>query len=264
MKTEKLFRETPFGGYKRDDVLEYIESLDTAHKAALDELDGRILELNEALSEAKEKHGALTAELEIKTAYAAETDALKQELQNKDEYVEQLLEQCKQLTEQTQTVVEQCEALTAELEKTRTGFTCEKLQGGVCAAVTERAEQILAQAEADAKKRISDAEEQASGIVLRARMDAQEILAEAQGQTEALARRVSDEAHEIISMTVREAKGLIDTAKEQRDDILSDSARSIGKIKGNLSSMQMVVRTIENELRSAKESLAEGITKKEV
>ena len=95
-------------------------------------------------------------------------------------------------------------------------------------------------------------------------MEGEAILSEAEGQTDAIARRVSDEAHEIISMTVREAQEIIQTAKTQSDGILSDSARSIGKIKGNLSSMQMVVKNIENELRSAKQSLTDGITKKEV
>ena len=79
----------------------------------------------------------------------------------------------------------------------------------------------------------------------------------------AMARQLSEEAHEIITMTMREAKGIIHVAKEQSNGILANSAQSIGKIKGNLSSMQMVVKNIENELRAAKNSLADNITKKE-
>ena len=263
MKNEKLFRETPFGGYKREDVLGYIEAADRAHKDAMDELNERILDLNQKLEEAAGRMKALEKELEIKTGFAAEAETLRRELDEKNAQTEELLTRCNALSAQAEAVAKTCEALSDELNKSRDGFVCEKLSGGVCAAVTEQANRILAEAEAEAKKKISDAEEQASGIVLRARMEAQALLTEAEGQTDVHARKVSDEAHEIIEMTVREAKGIIETAKAQSDDILTDSAKSIGKIKGNLSSMQMVVRNIENELRAAKESLAENKKKED-
>jgi len=263
MKSDKLFRETPFGGYKREDVLGYIEATDRAHKDAMDELNDRIAELNERLADAARRMASMEKELEIKTRYATEAESLRREVAEKDAQIEELIRHCTELSAQSDEIVKKCEELTKQVEKSRTGFSCEKLNGGICAAVMEQADKILAEAEATAKKKVSDAEEQASGIVLRARMEAQSLITEAEGQTEMLARQVSDEAHEIISMTVREAKGIIDTAKSQSDGILSDSAKSIGKIKGNLSSMQMVVRNIENELRAAKESLANGSKKNE-
>ncbi|MBO5214187.1 MAG: hypothetical protein J6B86_05410 [Clostridia bacterium] len=264
MKKDKLFRETPFGGYKRADVLNYIDTADQAHRTAVDELNDRILELNEALANAARQKEALEKELEIKTAYAAEAEALKEQMQEKDAQIEALLGQCQELTTQTDAVVQKCEELTAQLEAGKQGFTCERLQDGVCAAVTEKAEKILNDAAAEANKKISDAEEQASGILLRARIEAQAMMTEAEGQTEALAQQVSNEAHEIITMTVKEAKEIINAAKAQGSVILSDSARSIGKIKGNLSSMQLVVKNIENELKSARETLSENIQKREV
>lgn len=263
MKSEKLFRETAFGGYKREDVLNYIDTADKAHRAAMDELNDRILELNEALAAASRKNDALERELEIKTAFAGEAEALKGQLREKDAQIEELIGRCQELSAQTDAVVQKCEELTEQIEVGRQGFTCERLQGGVCAAVTETADKILKEAEAEAKQKISDAEEQASGILLRARIDAQSMITEAEGQTEALAQQVSNDAHEIITMTVKEAKEIIGAAKVQSDGILSDSARSIGKIKGNLSSMQMVVKNIENELKSAKESLSDSILKRE-
>ena len=51
MKKDKLFRETPFGGYKREDVLNYIDTTDQAHRSAMDELNDRILELNPVAQE---------------------------------------------------------------------------------------------------------------------------------------------------------------------------------------------------------------------
>lgn len=250
MKQDKLFRETAFGGYKREDVLQYIDSLDKAHRSTLEELNERILELNEALSSAARKYESLEKELEIKTVFAAEAEELKNQGAEKDAQIEELTQRCKELSE--------------EAEWSKSGFSCEKLQNGICTAVSEKAEQILSNAEAEALRKISDAEEQASGILLKARIEAQAMISEAEGQTEALAQQVSNEAHEIITMTVKEAKEIIGAAKAQSDGILSDSARSIGKIKGNLSSMQMVVKTIENELKSAKESLSDSILKKEV
>ena len=80
MKNEKLFRETPFGGYKREDVLSYIEALDNTHKAAIEELNERILELNDQLSEDARQRASMEKELEIKTGIAAEGEALKTEL----------------------------------------------------------------------------------------------------------------------------------------------------------------------------------------
>lgn len=263
MKETKLFRDTAFGGYKREDVLKYIEALDQHHKSAVDELNDRILELKNDLTKASQKNSSMEKELEIKTAFAAEAEGLKTELEQKNAQIEDLLSRCKELSAQTELVVSQCEALTAELEKGKQGFSCNQLQDGICLAVTEKANKILAEAEEQAKQRLSDAEEQASGILLKARIEAQAMITEAEGQTDALARQVSDEVHEIITMTVREAKEIIGTAKSQSDGILADSAKSIGKIKGNLSSMQMVVKNIENELRAAKESLTENITKKE-
>ena len=250
MKQDKLFRETAFGGYKREDVLQYIDRLDQAHRSALEELNERILELNEALSSAARKNEALEKELEIKTVFATEAEELKIQGAEKDAQIEELTQRCKELSE--------------EAERSKSGFSCEKLQNGICSAVSEKAEQILNDAEAEAARKISNAEEQASGILLKARIEAQSMISEAEGQTEALAQQVSNEAHEIITMTVREAKEIIGAAKTQSDGILSDSARSIGKIKGNLSSMQMVVKTIENELKSAKESLSESAFKREV
>ncbi len=263
MKSDKLFRETAFGGYKRKDVLNYIDVTDQAHRAALDELNDRILELNESLAAAARKNEALEKELEIKTAFAGEAEGLKLQLQEKDAQIEELITRCQELSAQTDAVVQKCEELTEQMECSRQGFSCDRLQNGICAAVTEKAEKILNDAETEAKGKIAAAEEQASGILLRARIEAQSMITEAEGQTEAIAQQVSDEAHEIITMTVREAKEIIGTAKAQSEGILSDSAKSIGKIKGNLSSMQMVVKNIENELRSAKESLSDSILKKE-
>ncbi len=273
MKKE-LFRETPFGGYKREDVLKYIDASDLAHRTALEEMNDRILELNAAAEAADMKLAALEKELKIKTEIAAEGEVLKTQLAEKDAQIEELLTRCKTLSDQSDEVVKTCDALTRQLEQTQIGFSCEKLKNGVCTAVKERAEEILTQAEEQAKGRISAAEEQASGILFNARMEAQAILTEAEGQTDALARKVSDEAHEIIAMTVNEARGIlgnartkseemIASAKSQSDDILLSSAQSIGKIKGNLSSMQMVVKNIENELKSAKSSLSESIAKKD-
>ena len=91
MKKDTLFRETPFGGYKREDVLNYIDTIDQAHRTALDELNDRILELNEALADAARQKESLEKELEIKTEYAAEAEALKEELQEKDAQIEALI-----------------------------------------------------------------------------------------------------------------------------------------------------------------------------
>ncbi len=256
MKKDKLFRETAFGGYKRVDVLNYIDSTDKAHRETLDELNDRILELNEALANATKKNHSLEQELEIKTAFAVEAEELKIQLAEKEAKIDELNERCNTLSAQN-------EEANALIEKSKQGFSCERLQNGICAAVTEQAEAILAQAQAEAQQKISDAEEQASGILLKARIESQSMITEAEGQTEALAQQISEEAHQIITMTVNEAKEIIGAAKAQSSVILSDSARSIGKIKGNLSSMQMVVKNIENELKSAKESLSDSILKKE-
>ncbi len=263
MKNDKLFRETPFNGYKREDVLNYIDAVDRAHREAVDELNDRILELNEQLSAANRKNEALEKELEIKTEFASEAEALKEQLKEKDAQIEELIGRCQELSTQTDAVVQKCEKLTAQIETGKQGFACERLQDGVCSAVTEKAEKILKDAEEEANRKISNAEEQASGILLRARIDAQSMITEAEGQTEAIAQQISDEAHEIITMTVKEAKEIIGAAKAQGNVILSDSARSIGKIKGNLSSMQLVVKNIENELKSAKESLSDNVLKRE-
>lgn len=263
MKNDKLFRETPFKGYKREDVLNYIDTVDRAHRETVDELNDRILELNEQLASAARKYEALEKELEIKTAFASEAEALKEQLQEKDAQIEELIGRCQELSTQTDAVVQKCEELTAQIEAGKQGFACEHLQNGVCSAVTEKADKILKEAEEEANRKISDAEEQASGILLRARIDAQSMITEAEGQTEALAQQISDEAHEIITMTVKEAKEIIGAAKAQGNVILSDSARSIGKIKGNLSSMQLVVKNIENELKSAKESLSDNVLRRE-
>ncbi|MBO5249000.1 MAG: hypothetical protein J6B54_06930 [Clostridia bacterium] len=263
MKKDTLFRETAFGGYKREDVLNYIDSTDQAHRAAIDELNDRILELNESLTQAAEKNEALEKELEIKTAFAVEAELLKTELQEKNTQIEELIERCEALSSQTDAVVRQCEELTAQIETHKQGFACERIENGVCSAVTEKASIILKEAEEEAQRKVAAAEEQASGILLRARIEAQSMMTEAEGQTEALAQQISDEAHEIITMTVKEAKQIIGAAKAQGDEILSDSARSIGKIKGNLSSIQLVVKNIENELKSAKESLSESNLKRE-
>ncbi len=274
MKKDTLFRETPFGGYKREDVLKYIDASDLAHRTATEELNDRILELNAALDQANQNRQSLEQQLVSQTDLVQEGEALKAQLAEKDAQIEELLVRCKALSEQSEAVAQTCTELTRQLEQNKNGFQCERLENGVCLAVTEQAEAILAQAEEQAKQRLAAAEEQASGILFNARMEAQAMMTEAEGQTDALARRVSAEAHDIITMTVTEAQGILGearaksdemvaAAKTQSGDILLSSAQSIGKIKGNLSSMQMVVKNIENELKSAKSSLAESIAKKE-
>ena len=256
MKTESLFRETPFGGYKREQVLEYIEATDVAHGNEVRELNDRIADLSEALDAANKKNEPLENELKIKTELAVEAEQLRRDVAEKDRQIEELLAKCEELSAQTAEVVARCEEISAEMEKQKEGFRCEHLNGEVCVAVSEKAAAILADAEEKAKQRIAGAEEQASGIILKARVEAQSMISEAEGQTDAMARQVSEEAHNIIEMTVAEAKEIIQIAKNKGDSILTSSAQSIGKIKGNLSSMQMVVKNIENELKSARDSLS--------
>ena len=64
------------------------------------------------------------------------------------------------------------------------------------------------------------------------------------------------EGHITMEVVVADDAEIIPIAKNTGDSILHSSAQSLGNIKGNLSSMQMVVKNIENELKSARDSLS--------
>ena len=248
MKAEKLFRETAFGGYKREDVLARLKTIDREHREDLEARDAKIAEKDGTIADLQSRIDGLEKEMQMKTELSLEAEALKEENL-------QLREKLDGLEKEFETLRGQV----SEAEKAmESGFACDQAEDGLCPVVAEKAALLLAEADKQAQQKIKDAQEQAAGILLQARVDAQSIMTEAEGESDLLAQKVSDEAHGIIEMTVSEAQNILNQARERGDEILSSSAQSIGKIKGNLSSMQIVVRNIENELKAARESINES------
>jgi len=64
MRKDKLFKETPFNGYRRNDVIEYIEDLDRDFSMRKEEYENRISDLSFQLKQSQ----SVVEELEVKNA----------------------------------------------------------------------------------------------------------------------------------------------------------------------------------------------------
>ena len=150
--TELQFRTTAFGGFQKQDVLNYIESSNQAHREKMEELTRELEEARKA-----------RADLEAEQAQARE------QAQAEDETVQRLEGELEKARNEATELKGRLETAEAELERLR-------------AALAE-AESKLAQAEpaAQAYEKVKD---RTAGIELEAHCRAQAVQAEAEERVE--------------------------------------------------------------------------------
>lgn len=228
----RLFKQTPFNGYRREDVLEYIKTQDAQMQEQAEEDARRITELTAELEESRRAEERLRAEI------TAAQEALAAEKEKAERYEAQL-EELQKMAEELETRLDQFR------EQTQKGYRCPQLDGDVCLPVSIQAEKILADARVQADRIIEDAKKNAEGL-----------LNEAESQTTAMAERVAQQSHEMIAGSAVEARRILAGAKEKSENMLEASGHSLGKIRERLTSMQFVLKNVESEIEAAKANIA--------
>lgn len=126
MKEEVLFKKTPFGGFDRESVINYIQQLKKAqleYKNIISDKDRLVRNLTEENTELKHTAESLSSELEEQRLKCAEAEARAEKLSEKcDELEKKVAESAdKKAAEETiercDKLVESAEAAAAKLRK---------------------------------------------------------------------------------------------------------------------------------------------------
>ena len=223
----KLFKHTPFHGYRREDVLEYIKAQDAKAKEQAELAQQKITDLEAELYDCRQLMKQMQDERDNAQEKLANAEINKAEMQKN---INQLKEQLAHWEELSQK-----------------GFHCAQLEGNICFPVSVQAEKIL-----------SDARVKGEQILTQAKKEAEKILNIAEDKTSDIAEKVAQESHEMIANSVLEAKRILSGAKEKSETLLDSSNHSLRKIKERLTSMQFVLKNIESEIEAAKNNISKG------
>lgn len=217
-----IFRSAALG-FNRQDVMEYIERTQKeaeASAAALSrQLDGALEELDGLRRQLEERGGEadrLREELEeVRQQYGQEKarrEELDQTSARQGEAIQALTAERDRLSGQVDRMTGQSESLRMEKEK----LTQLELDAH------RRADELLAQTQAEADLRLSEAQARAEGLISAANAQAADTVAQAQAQRETLLR----EAEAQIASSTEECGGLFDACQRITAHI-SDELRKL-------------------------------------
>ena len=149
------FRSVAFGGFHKQDVLDFLESSSRDHAQQLQELQKRLEEQTKQLESAQ-----------------AEVESLRTRAEQAESSRDQLHSQCQDLSERLERAERDRDQLSGQLEESRA--KAEKLEpdAAAYAALKER----TAGVELEAHRRAQEVEDQAAGQAMRVRESAQSWL----------------------------------------------------------------------------------------
>ena len=261
MKKETLFKETPFNGYKRDDVINYITELDTQLRDAEQIYEKHIKESSAELNKVKFEFENLNREL----------TELKRVLDEKQEYINELNEQNKNLTKSLEESREMAETLYSGLSKQMNDAAeySKKLEDKDTEykKLEEYAKEILNQNN-DLKSKNEEYKNSVNGYIIKIseqdalieelrKKDAEyskyiEEYLEIKNNIDSVLDDVIKKAEEIKQNANREAVKIIEDAKKERSRILNrENIRSSASLPGNYKqniSIKDKLSRLKNEL----------------
>lgn len=170
--TELQFRTAAFGGFQKQDVLNYIEASNQTHRDKLDEL-------NRELEEAKKTGASLEEEAAVLRRQAAEDAETVQRLEGE-------LEQARSQAEELKGRLDEAEAELTRVREALAGAESRLAQAEPAAQAYEKVKDRTASIELEAHCRAQAVEEEAEERVERARQDLEQWLHKVQHSYEEL------------------------------------------------------------------------------
>lgn len=232
MEQIKQFRTAGFGGFHRQDVLDYIERTAKEQTEKREELTRQLEEAKETVQTQAEELAALKAQLEeaqaARTALEAEKEALNSQL---EPFLEegQSLESLKQQLEDARQQAEGYLQL-------KTEFADIELDA------RQRASKQLAQAKSQAEELTAQAQAEHDQLVAQAREEAEALLSEAKSRAQTLVAQAQTQAEEILTQAQDQALHL----REERRQLMSRTRRDFDTSSADLNaSVTAALREVE-------------------
>lgn len=240
MEQKNQFRTAGFGGFHRQDVLDYIE------RTAKEQSQKRE-ELSKALEEAKkasEEHGIRLTELQNQAeGLQKELDQAKARAESLTQEKESLQQQLDLVLEGDQTVqelrqqLEDCKRQAARYIQLKSDYAEIEL------SARQRASDRLSQAEEEADACRTAAQTECDRLLAQAKEEAQDIIAKAQAKAESITAQAQNQAELILSKAQDEALHV----REERRQLLNRTRRDFDTSAEDLkSSVSGALREVEH------------------
>jgi chromosome segregation ATPase len=243
---EAIFKTSVMGGFKKDEVLKFIDELDAKHKAREEELSKKIEELSESLSSAEEKNGEFEAkEMLLEDAIAAE----KEENNLLGETVGQLTAQLQTLRGEAEENARREKSLKGEIDWLKTQLRDAADEQAVKDSVIEGLENDVRQLQ-DEIERFGDSEEKIARVLMDARYTADKILKDARENADTELEKAQSKI-DVLASKVKEFKDAINRIRE-------DYADFSASVDGVLVAIVESAQNIEDEFRDAAAEQADG------
>lgn len=238
MEQNKPFRTAGFGGFHRQDVLDYIE------RTAKEQTEKRE-ELTRQLEEAQAKSAQVTVlEGQLNAAWL-ELEQVKADRDTLESEKAELQRQLDQLLAEGQSV-EQLKQQLADAKRQSEGYLLLKSDyAEIELDARKRASEQLSQANIQAEAIAAQAQEERDALIAQASQEADALLADARRQAEALTDQAQTQAETLLAQAQEELLHL----REERRQLLARTRRDFDTSSADLSvSVTAALRNVE-ELR---------------
>jgi cell division septum initiation protein DivIVA len=254
-----VFKGSIFGGFNRQDVMNYIEKASRESTELLQESQLKIEDLEKQLQEAQERCQSLQSELEAANAAAAQSEEALKATQVSLAETQTALENAQSLNhaeeEELRALRDTIAALQPEVEEFHT------LKSGIASVELDarhRAESSVAEAKAQAGAILRKAQADAEALLSSARAKAEKTTAEATAA--ATATRQKADQHAL--MTRQQLAALLRTCQEQYDGLLEQyksaalqAATSLQKAQESVTTLPAVFDKLDDGIQKLGNSL---------
>lgn len=228
MSEEQKFGNCIFGGFKKEDVLNYINELLVQHEEEMEEIEEQHKVIDESLNKELDEKRVMCVR------YQKEIKMLNEELTLKKGEIEKLVEEKNAIVENEEKRIKELEE---EIEKLRAGVQSSeeeerKLENDIKRAeyiARERVNQIIrtgkARAENEYNSRISSWKKEKEDLKKAAYEEALKILNNAAARVYKYNAETKEEIEKSVEIAKKEAQEIIKSAKLIADKILRESAK---------------------------------------
>ncbi len=203
----KHFRTTAFGGFHKQDVLNYITEADKHYQKTLAEANGKLQKLTEAHTALEQQAKQTGEELEQTKEKCADLDA---KLQEQTDLTEQQAEEIRDLEQRWGAAgakVQELEAQMPQLLEDSAAYSALKDRMATIELEAHcKAQAIIAEAQTQADQTTAQAREQAEETRTQARSQAEQTLAEAREQAEQILAETRAQAQQQADALLLEAQ----------------------------------------------------------
>lgn len=266
VKPEGMFR-TAVMGFKRDDVLEYIENLCNENILQQSQLSQTVYALREQLnmqmaknSETQQQLSARLAELTAQneqitqqlSAALEEGNALKAKLYAKEQEYAALEEKNAVLIQQKKEIEQQIENVKQAMQERA------KVQDERERSLNAQMQEIInkrSELESMAQAQLAQAKQQAESILAQANMQVNTIISEADMRAEGLLSNATQRAEAVMSEAEFKAKQVVLDAEQKAQEHKQLMAGGIKQLSDSLAELKSNLSIMENRITEANKSV---------